>query len=543
MSIKFSNNSVEGENAMTAINGTAGYDYLTVQGAGDYEVFGGDGDDLIGIHKQSYHSGTVTVDGGAGADRIVIQDYGDHVLIVHGGVGNDTLDLVSGGLVYGDAGADIFSINGSAGGRPFVIADFASEDRIDMTPFLKVATAWIESTNPFTTNFARLAQLGADTVLQINRGVGGWSTLGSIKGVVATSLTSAQLGFAPKIETLAFASLAVSPTPALEGSKVSLDITLSAPTTQTASFYLTINGKGPGSTSLANVSLSIAAGQTKASYAFNAYDDSTAGTGSYEISFSATGVAVDPRAGAGSQTIEVRDNDVNGFSVYAASATSAYKHLTALGAVRSQDTQAVSALDVNLASRSSRGLVQAIEPFAASTTSVAMLSYEFFTGKTPSQAGIDFLVSPTGPNTTNLNSAYYGQFDTINRFINFAVNLGKNGEAKDNFTAKYGALSLFDVTRDAYKAIFGVTPTDEKLHALLDGRTDYLAYYGGDGSAGIGTKAAMVGFLLAAAATENTGTYARALENFYIDLADGSAQFHVDLIGVYGPGTFLDSMT
>jgi serralysin len=27
------------------------------------------------------------------------------------------------------------------------------------------------------------------------------------------------------------------------------------------------------------------------------------------------------------------------------------------------------------------------------------------------------------------NSAYYSQFNTVNRYINFAVNLGKNGEA------------------------------------------------------------------------------------------------------------------
>ncbi|WP_395445881.1 hypothetical protein [Caulobacter sp. UC70_42] len=29
-----------------------------------------------------------------------------------------------------------------------------------------------------------------------------------------------------------------------------------------------------------------------------------------------------------------------------------------------------------------------------------------------------------------MNSAYYQSFDTVNRFINFAVNLGKNGERR-----------------------------------------------------------------------------------------------------------------
>jgi len=167
---------------------------------------------------------------------------------------------------------------------------------------------------------------------------------------------------------------------------------------------------------------------------------------------------------------------------------------------------------------------------AASTTSVATLSYEFFTGKVPSQVGIDFLISPTGPNSTNLNSAYYAQFDTINRYINFAVNLGKNGEAKDSFLANYGALSLFEATRKAYGAIFGATPTDAKVHALIDTRVDYLAYYGGDGATGIGTKAAMVGFLLAAAATEGVGVMARSNEAWLTDLADGAAPFAINIV-------------
>ena len=167
---------------------------------------------------------------------------------------------------------------------------------------------------------------------------------------------------------------------------------------------------------------------------------------------------------------------------------------------------------------------------AAATTSVATLSYEFFTGKIPTQIGVDFLISPTGPNTTNLNSAYYAQFVVINRYINFAVNLGKNGEAKDSFLASYGSLSLFDATKKAYAAIFGGTPTDAKVHALIDTRVDYLAYYGGDGASGIGTKAAMVGFLLAAAATEHVGVMARSNDAWLTDLADGAAPYAVNIV-------------
>ena len=175
-------------------------------------------------------------------------------------------------------------------------------------------------------------------------------------------------------------------------------------------------------------------------------------------------------------------------------------------------------------------VTQVIVNTADSTTSVASMSYQFFTGKVPTAGGVDFLISPTGPNATNLNSAYYAQFNTVNRYINFAVNLGKNGEAKDSFAAAYGSLSLFDATKKAYAAIFGGTPTDDKVHSLIDTRVDYLAYYGGDGATGIGTKAAMVGFLLAAAATENLGVIAKSNDAWLTDLADGAAPFAVNIL-------------
>ena len=184
---------------------------------------------------------------------------------------------------------------------------------------------------------------------------------------------------------------------------------------------------------------------------------------------------------------------------------------------------------------------------AGSTTSVATLSYQFFTGKIPSQGGIDYLVSPTGPNVNNLNSAYYQSFSLENRYINFAVNLGKVGEGSVKFTTDYGGLSLFDATKKAYATIFGVTPADAKVHALLDPsfvlagqtmtRAEYFGYYGGDGANGIGTKAAMVGWLLGEAVKADVGMYAKSNDAFLTDLADGAA-FAVDLVGVYGKAEY-----
>ena len=81
------------------------------------------------------------------------------------------------------------------------------------------------------------------------------------------------------------------------------------------------------------------------------------------------------------------------------------------------------------------------------------------------------------------------------------------------------------------------------MHALLDPtfnfngqtitRADYFAIYGQDGVNGIGTKAAMVGWLMAEAEKADIGMYAKANAAFLTDLADG-ATFGVDLVGVYG---------
>ena len=93
-----------------------------------------------------------------------------------------------------------------------------------------------------------------------------------------------------------------------------------------------------------------------------------------------------------------------------------------------------------------------IGKMVSTSTSVATLSYAFFAGYTPKMMGLDYLVSPTGGNANNLNSAYYQSFNSDNRYINFAVNLGKNGEGATRFAAAYGALNLTDATSKAWFA-------------------------------------------------------------------------------------------
>ncbi len=182
--------------------------------------------------------------------------------------------------------------------------------------------------------------------------------------------------------------------------------------------------------------------------------------------------------------------------------------------------------------------VAALVQLADSSTSVATLAYQFFTGRIPSGEGLDYLVSPTGGNPNNLASAYYQSFNLENRFINFAVNLGKLGEGKAQFEAAYGSKTLIDAAKTAYATIYGSTPTDAKVHLLIDSRADYFAYYGQDGVNGIGTKAAMVGWLLAEAVKADIGTMQTANMAFLTDLADGAA-YSANLVGVYGGTPYL----
>ncbi len=227
-------------------------------------------------------------------------------------------------------------------------------------------------------------------------------------------------------------------------------------------------------------------------------------------------------------------------------ATTAFENLLRYSPTSTEDAAYIAdlTLRLNVGTISQAQVVQQLMDRAEATTSVASLAYQFFVGTIPSKAGFDYLVSPTGGNANNLNSAYYQAFTLENRFINFSVNLGKLGEGRAAFAADYGTKSLFEATRAAYAEIFGAAPTDEKLHAILDAsfslngagftRADYFKTYGGDD---LGTKAAMVGWLLAEAEKADVGLYARANDAFLIDLSDG-ADYQIDLIGVYGKGAF-----
>ena len=231
----------------------------------------------------------------------------------------------------------------------------------------------------------------------------------------------------------------------------------------------------------------------------------------------------------------------------------AFKSVLRVQNLNSADAAFVSGLTSQVVSggASLKGAFGQIVDRADSTTSVATLSYQFFTGATPSQIGLDFLVSSSGGNANSLSSPYYQAFGIDNRYINFAVNLGVAGEGRAMFEAEYGSRSLFEATRIAYAEIFGSTPTDLMVNTLLltpiysggqsMSRAEYLAIYGGDGVDGLGTKAAMVGFLLAVAAIEGVGVYSKSNDAYLTDLADG-AGYEVDIVGVYGQSDFVHAL-
>jgi len=67
----------------------------------------------------------------------------------------------------------------------------------------------------------------------------------------------------------------------------------------------------------------------------------------------------------------------------------------------------------------------------------------------------------------------------------------------------------------------------------LQKREQYFAFYGQDGVNGIGTKAAMVGWLLGEAVKADVGDYALSNDAFLAAIAGGTASHGVNLIGQY----------
>ncbi len=187
---------------------------------------------------------------------------------------------------------------------------------------------------------------------------------------------------------------------------------------------------------------------------------------------------------------------------------------------------------------------------AQNSTALAVLSYQFFTGKSPTQAGLAYLVnSSTNPN--DLNDAYYSKFSLENRYINFASGLGVQGEGAAAFSAKYGALSFADYVASIYETIVGASYAKaagiDPAKAIADITGRYGAILATAQSAGmitagmtqaqidIAVKAATAGYLLGEAIKADVGLYAAAADNFVLALTTGTAVYNTDITVTYAP--------
>lgn len=187
---------------------------------------------------------------------------------------------------------------------------------------------------------------------------------------------------------------------------------------------------------------------------------------------------------------------------------------------------------------------------ADSTTSVAVLAYQFFTGKSPTKEGLDYLVNSAG-NPNDLNDPYYAKFNLENRFMNFAANLALGGQAATAFAARYGAMSYADFVASIYETIIGdnyakaagLDPTASI--ASIIARKDLIQISAT--SAGMITaastpqqidlalKTATAAYLLAEGIKADVGVYAGATNNFMLALATGTAVYNTDIVQTYTP--------
>lgn len=199
------------------------------------------------------------------------------------------------------------------------------------------------------------------------------------------------------------------------------------------------------------------------------------------------------------------------------------------------------------------------------TFEVAESTYQFFTGATTTQAGLQFLEGTAGSGNANgLTTTYYNGtggsitapttsngFNTENRYYNFAINLASAGGAGNaSFTAAYGSLTFAQTVAAAYENIVGSanvgTANANAAIADITSRQGFFqqiaATRGGDATAlsnpnaSLTLKAVVVGYILEEANKADVGTYAKAIDQFEASVAQGNAIFNTNALTTYGPG-------
>jgi Ca2+-binding RTX toxin-like protein len=209
------------------LNGEAGNDFLGVRDGGDDVAYGGAGDDTIWANSAT-NAALVKIYGGDGGDDVVLfGNVGATNFLVDLGAGSDqvvasalagqaTIDAGTGDDVVRvnsttlqvtlGAGHDLVALDQVQAVNVVTIIDFqvssASSDRLDILGSLR-GLGWDGVTNPFTAGLVRLAQDGADTLVQLKLaqalpGQDGFYAIARLIGVQANTLTAASFnGFDP----------------------------------------------------------------------------------------------------------------------------------------------------------------------------------------------------------------------------------------------------------------------------------------------------------------------------------------------------------
>jgi Ca2+-binding RTX toxin-like protein len=202
------NDTLDGGTGNDSLAGGDGNDSLT-GGTGADSIDGGAGDDSLdggtGNDRLTGGSGADSITGGDGDDSITLSTGGN---TIDGGAGNDTLLGVDGatmpGSLTGGVGADQFVLSSTPGYAPAsfaadTVTDFiagAGGDQINGLALLDWSYLYGglgNTANPFAAGYLRLAQSGADALLQLDRdgpGGGGWVTVLRLRNTAASAITA-----------------------------------------------------------------------------------------------------------------------------------------------------------------------------------------------------------------------------------------------------------------------------------------------------------------------------------------------------------------
>ena len=181
--------------------------------------------------------------------------------------------------------------------------------------------------------------------------------------------------------------------------------------------------------------------------------------------------------------------------------------------------------------------------FSQDKTDVALSTYQFFTGATPSLAGLAFLVHG-GSNPNDLSSAYYAGFNKENRYYNFAINLATGSSAATTFASTYGAVTFAQAVQAAYETIVGTSNVGAvqaaAAVAAITAQQSYFASIAAARAPGanqdIATKAVAIGYILEEAQKADVGAYAKGIDQFQASLATTGTATTGNLLTNYPAG-------